>query len=103
MPASPLTPWSWHPLGSWAVIEGEVDRDTELRLEGSSIRERRFAELGPVRWEFLRPPEGQTAVLLTGEGVELARFTFATTPPAATPKPVGPTPCLLYTSDAADE
>ena len=101
MPASPLTPWSWHPLGSWAVIEGEVDRDTELRLEGASIRERRFAELGPVRWEFLRPPEGQTAVLLTGEGVELARFTFATTPPAATPKPVGPTPAPIPTPKPA--
>ena len=91
-PAPTLTPWTWHPLGSWAVIEGEVDRDTELRLEGSSIRERRFAELGPVRWEFLRPPEGQTAVLLTGEGVELARFTFATTPPGATPKPSASAP-----------
>ena len=85
-PAPTLTPWSWHPLGSWAVIEGEVDRDTELRLEGSSIRERRFAELGPVRWELLRPPEGQTATLLNGEGVELARFTFSSTPPPTAAK-----------------
>ena len=95
--ASPLAPWTWHPLGSWAVIEGEVDRDTELRLEGSSIRERRFAELGPVRWEFLRPPEGQTAILLTGEGVELARFTFSTTPASAPPKAAGAPPAPLPT------
>ena len=95
--ASPLAPWTWHPLGSWAVIEGEVDRDTELRLEGSSIRERRFAELGPVRWEFLRPPEGQTAILLTGEGVELARFTFSTTPASAPPKAAGAPPAPMPT------
>lgn len=77
--------WAWHPLGGLAVIEGEVRRDTELVLEGRSIRERRFAELGPVRWEFFRPPEGESAVLRTAEGQELARFTFSLAPPPPPP------------------
>ena len=97
--------WTWHPLGGLAVVEGELSEPTELILEGASIRERRYAELGPVRWEFFRPPAGEGAVLRTADGRELARFTFslrATRPPpspgpprlarrtgpAATPDPV---------------
>ena len=53
----------------------------------SSDLERRYAEPGPVRWELFRPPEGETAVLRTAEGRELARFEFSTqarqVPPAA--------------------
>ena len=101
-PAHPsVGAWSWHPLGPLAVIEGEVKADTELILEGPSILERRFAEPGPVRWEFFRPPEGETAVLRTPEGRELARFTFAlaparpeapTRPPPLARRPPSPVP-----------
>lgn len=88
--ASPGTAaWTWHPLGSLAVVEGEVAQGTELVLEGRSIREHRFAEPGPVRWEFFRPPEGETAVLRTAEGRELARFDFSL---AALRKPVPAAP-----------
>ena len=72
--------WTWHPLGGLAVVEGEVAQPTELVLEGRSIRERRFAEPGPVRWEFFRPPAGESAVLRTADGRELARFVFSLAP-----------------------
>jgi len=81
--ALPVTSeWSWHPLGGLAVVEGELGEPTELLLQGRSITERRFAEAGPLRWEFFRPPEGEEAVLRTAEGRELARFRFSTAPPA---------------------
>ncbi len=72
--------WSWHPLGGLAVVEGEVAEPTELILEGHSIREHRFAEQGPVRWEFFRPPPGETALLRTADGRVLARFEFSLPP-----------------------
>jgi peptidoglycan/xylan/chitin deacetylase (PgdA/CDA1 family) len=103
--AIPVTSaWSWHPLGGLAVIEGEVGVPTELVLAGRSINERRFAETGPVRWEFFRPPVGEEAVLRTADGRELARFTFSLPkPPSRTeggprfarhaePPPPKPTP-----------
>ncbi len=74
---APATAWTWHPVGSLAVIEGEVAEPTSLVLEGRSVREARHAEPGPVRWEFFRPPEGEIAVLRTVEGRELARFQFS--------------------------
>jgi len=79
--------WTWHPIGGLAVVEGEVSEPTELVLEGRSIRERRFTEIGPVRWEFFRPPEGETAILRTADGRELARFTFSLAP---RPAPAAP-------------
>jgi len=87
--------WTWHPLGGLAVVEGEVAQPTELVLEGRSIREHRFAEPGPVRWEFFRPPEGETAVLRTAEGRELARFDFSL---AALRKPAPAAPRLAQKS-----
>lgn len=82
--------WTWHPIGGVAVVEGELTEPTELILEGASIRERRYAELGPVRWEFFRPPPGEGAVLRTVDGRVLARFTFAlqapVPPPGLTPR-----------------
>ncbi len=83
----PTTPWTWHPIGGIAVIEGEVAEPTELLLEGRSIRERRFAEPGPVRWEFYRPPAGESAVLRTTNGRELARFEFSLPPARPQPGP----------------
>ena len=84
------TAWTWHPLGGLAVIEGEVMEPTELVLEGRSIREHRFAEIGPVRWEFFRPPAGETAVLRTAEGRELARFEFTIPVAGSKAKPTPP-------------
>jgi peptidoglycan/xylan/chitin deacetylase (PgdA/CDA1 family) len=82
--------WTWHPLGGLAVIEGEVSAPTNLILEGHSIRERRFAEPGPVRWEIFRPPAGEAAILRTAEGKELARFTFSLAPPRPQRSPEPP-------------
>ncbi|MFN7958995.1 MAG: polysaccharide deacetylase family protein [Holophagaceae bacterium] len=82
--------WTWHPIGGLAVVEGEVSEPTDLVLEGRSIREQRFAEVGPVRWEFFRPPEGETAVLRTAEGRELARFIFSLAPERPRPAPAAP-------------
>ncbi|MBK7292343.1 MAG: hypothetical protein IPI84_00720 [Holophagaceae bacterium] len=82
--------WTWHPIGGLAVVEGEVSEPTELVLEGRSIRERRFAEIGPVRWEFFRPPDGETAILRTAEGRELARFTFSLAPAPPRSAPAAP-------------
>ncbi|MDP1831601.1 MAG: polysaccharide deacetylase family protein [Geothrix sp.] len=84
--------WTWHPLGGLAVVEGEVTGPTELILEGRSIREIRFAEPGPVRWEFFRPPAGEVAVLRTAEGRELARFEFSLPPARPRPAPSSPRP-----------
>ncbi|MDR3684532.1 MAG: hypothetical protein P4L11_12470, partial [Geothrix sp.] len=88
-PAPPLSAWSWHPLGGLAVVEGEVSAPTELVLEGRSILEHRFAEQGPVRWEFFRPPPGEPVVLRTADGRVLARFEFSlpAEPPKAPPAP----------------
>jgi len=85
-PAETSRPWSWRPLGSLAVLEGEVAEPTELVLEGRSILEKRSAEPGPVRWEFYRPPAGEVAVLRTPAGRVLARFEFVL-PPAKTAAP----------------
>jgi peptidoglycan/xylan/chitin deacetylase (PgdA/CDA1 family) len=81
-------PWTWHPLGGLAVVEGELAEGAELVLEGPSLHEKRYAEPGPLRWEFFRPPEGEAAVLRTAEGKELARFQFSLRPakPAPVPK-----------------
>ncbi len=89
-PTPAIGAWTWHPLGGLAVVEGEVAEPTNLILEGHSIRERRFAEPGPVRWEFFRPPEGEAAVLRTAEGRELARFTFSIRATRPAPSPGGP-------------
>jgi peptidoglycan/xylan/chitin deacetylase (PgdA/CDA1 family) len=91
--AAPAASWTWYPLGGLAVVEGEVAEPTQLVLEGRSIRETRYAEIGPVRWEFFRPPPGEMAVLRTAEGRELARFEFSLTPartPAAVARPAQP-------------
>ena len=86
----PLEAWSWHSLGSLAVIEGEVAEPTELILEGRSIQEHRYAEVGPVRWELFRPPAGEVAVLRTEKGVVLARFDFSAPGVQAKPAPAPP-------------
>ena len=84
---TPLEAWAWHSLGSLVVIEGEVAEPTELILEGRSIKEHRYAEIGPVRWELFRPPVGEVAVLRTDKGVILARFDFSAPGVQAKPAP----------------
>lgn len=68
--------WTWYGLGNLIVLEGEVGSETDLVLEGRSIRHTLHAELGPVRWELLRPPQGEVATLRDGEGRVLGTFTF---------------------------
>ncbi len=68
--------WTWYGLGNLIVLEGEVGEETDLLLEGHSIRHTLHAELGPVRWELLRPPQGEVATLRDGQGRVLGRFTF---------------------------
>ena len=82
--------WSWRPVGGLAILEGELASPAELVLEGRSIREARFAEAGPVRWELFRPPVGETALLRTGSGQILARFEFVLPPPARIAPPPKP-------------
>lgn len=94
-PPRPATPprkaWSWRPVGGLAILEGELASPAELVLEGRSIREARFAEAGPVRWELFRPPVGETALLRTTSGQILARFEFVPPPPVRV-APVKPGP-----------
>jgi peptidoglycan/xylan/chitin deacetylase (PgdA/CDA1 family) len=68
--------WTWYGLGNLVVLEGEVGEETDLLLEGRSIRHTLHAEFGPVRWELLRPPQGEVATLRDGQGRVLGRFTF---------------------------
>ncbi|WP_257310652.1 polysaccharide deacetylase family protein [Geothrix fuzhouensis] len=82
--------WSWRPVGGLAILEGELATPAELVLEGRSIREARFAEAGPVRWELFRPPVGETALLRTSSGQILARFEFTLPPPAKVAPPLKP-------------
>ncbi len=78
LPPAPLKPWSCEILNGVLVVQGEVDRPTDLVLEGRSIRETRHADFGPVRWEMYRPPAGEVAQLRTAEGKLLARWRFGT-------------------------
>lgn len=93
-PSKPATSarkdWSWRPVGGLAILEGELATPAELVLEGRSIREARFAEAGPVRWEMFRPPVGETALLRTASGQILARFEFVLPPPARVAPPLKP-------------
>jgi peptidoglycan/xylan/chitin deacetylase (PgdA/CDA1 family) len=98
---APQEPWSWHALGSLIVVEGELATETDLVLEGRSIRHERHAELGPLRWELMRPPKGELAELRDADKKVLARFRFEgdgalalgaepPPPPAALPSPRAP-------------
>ena len=75
-PVAALKPWTCQILNGVLVVQGEVDRPTELVLEGRSIRETHHAAFGPVRWEMFRPPTGEVAQLRTAEGQVLAKWRF---------------------------
>ena len=89
-PAAALKPWTSQILNGVLVVQGEVDRPTDLVLEGRSIRETHHATFGPVRWEMYRPPTGEVAQLRTAEGKLLARWRFGAAPRMADPARQGP-------------
>lgn len=100
-PAAPpveLAPWSYHVLGGIVVIEGEVDRPTDLFLESAFVHDSRHVDYGPVRWERYLPPKGEVVELRDGEGKVLARWDFSKpwvpkpAPPAPKPQPPAPKP-----------
>jgi peptidoglycan/xylan/chitin deacetylase (PgdA/CDA1 family) len=78
--------WTWRPLGNLAIIEGEIPQSAELVLAGPRTWQTRTAEAGLLRWEIIRPPEGERAELRTKDGRPIARFRFET------PKPQPPAP-----------
>ena len=66
--------WSWHRMGDYLVIDGEVDHATELHLSGPSTRVSTAADFGPVHWELRSPVQGEPVTLLDGEGHALASW-----------------------------
>ena len=74
-PAAPQPrPWTWHRLGDYTVIEGELDRPTHLVLSGPSTYLSTAADFGPVHWEFRSPVAGEPVTLEDGEGRRLAAW-----------------------------
>lgn len=73
-PAAPSTakaepaPWSWHRMGDYMVIDGELDHPTELTLSGPSTRITTAADFGPVHWELRSPLKGEPVTLKDAEG-----------------------------------
>jgi len=83
-PAPPkAAAWTWRPLGNLAVLEGEIPQAADLVLAGPRTWQTRSAEAGRLRWEIIRPPEGEWALLRTREGRPIARFHFVTPKAAA--------------------
>ncbi|HEU4950954.1 MAG TPA: polysaccharide deacetylase family protein [Holophagaceae bacterium] len=88
-------PWTWHRLGDYTVVEGELDRPTRLVLSGPSTYLSTAADFGPVHWEFRSPVAGEPVTLEDGEGRRLAAWVLkgdgseeAPAPfPAAAPAP----------------
>lgn len=79
--------WTWRPLGNLAIIEGEIPYSADLVLAGPRTWQTRTAEAGLLRWEIIRPPEGERAELRTRDGKAIARFRFETPKPPAAPAP----------------
>ncbi len=73
-PAAPTTaakessPWSWHRMGDYLVIDGDLDHPTELTLSGPSTRISTAADFGPVHWELRSPLKGEPVTLKDAEG-----------------------------------
>ena len=103
-PPPPVTPpapppkqvtWTWRPLGNLAIIEGEIPFSADLVLTGPRTWQTRTADAGLLRWEIIRPPEGERAELRTRDGRAIARFRFETPKPApvvASLRPADPAP-----------
>ncbi|MBS1766552.1 MAG: polysaccharide deacetylase family protein [Acidobacteria bacterium] len=67
-------PWSWHRMGDYLVIDGEVDHATQLILSGPSTRVSTAADFGPVHWELRSPVRGESVTLEDAEGHVLAAW-----------------------------
>jgi peptidoglycan/xylan/chitin deacetylase (PgdA/CDA1 family) len=103
-----LRPWSWHRMGDYLVIDGELDHPTQLVLTGPSTRVAAAADFGPVHWELRSPVQGESVTLQDGEGRVLAAWVLkgqgsedlpqvahaapAPVPPPAPKAPVKPAP-----------
>ncbi len=61
-------PWTWHRMGDYLVIDGELDHPTELTLSGPSTRISTAADFGPVHWELRSPLKGEPVTLKDAEG-----------------------------------
>lgn len=66
--ATETAPWSWHRMGDYLVIDGELDHPTELTLSGPSTRISTAADFGPVHWELRSPLKGEPVTLKDAEG-----------------------------------
>ncbi|HTL98951.1 MAG TPA: hypothetical protein VL181_09115, partial [Holophagaceae bacterium] len=66
--------WSWHRMGDYIVIDGELDHPTELRLSGPSTGVSTAADFGPVHWELRSPVKGEPVTLKDAEGHLLATW-----------------------------
>ena len=73
-PAPQKPAWSWHRMGDYIVVDGEVDHATELQLSGPSTRLSTAADFGPVHWEFRSPVKGEPVTLKDAEGHLLATW-----------------------------
>ena len=67
-------PWSWHRMGDYLVIDGELDHATRLVLTGRSTHVSTAADFGPVHWELRSPVAGEPVSLKDGEGRLLATW-----------------------------
>jgi len=67
-------PWSWHRMGDYIVIDGELDHPTQLALTGPSTHVTTAADFGPVHWELRSPLTGEAVALKDAEGHLLATW-----------------------------
>jgi len=67
-------PWSWHRMGDYIVIDGELDHPTQLALMGPSTHVTTAADFGPVHWELRSPLLGEPVSLKDSEGHLLASW-----------------------------
>ncbi|HET6330382.1 MAG TPA: polysaccharide deacetylase family protein [Holophagaceae bacterium] len=66
--------WSWHRMGDYIVIDGELDRPTQLALTGPSTHVTTAADFGPVHWELRSPLAGEPISLKDADGRLLASW-----------------------------
>ena len=77
-PSSPAnakaTAWSWHRMGDYIAIDGDMDHASRLILSGPSTHVTTAADFGPVHWELRSPVVGEAVTLKDGEGRLLASW-----------------------------
>ena len=66
--------WSWHRMGDYIVIDGDLDHATQLILSGPSTHVTTAADFGPVHWELRSPVVGEAVSLKDAEGRTLASW-----------------------------